>query len=343
MKFAVPKPEKMLQKTVSVGLDIGHRYLKLLPLAITSEGAVLDTYSIRALPPPPQIPAFLKNLFAEHKFPTNKVNLSLSGKATLVRDIWVPEMSPEDLKASVQYELDQYIPFPVEEVFYDSYILEEAPLTRKEGQMRVILAVANKQMVEGVLKWIKDAGLLPNIIDMDALALYNAFLWSATDSQKQGTVGLIDIGFSKIIIDIISDGILTFTREVGYGTCRVTEGVSKGLPVSKDEAENIICAGDSRIKGWVQDLVSRLSKDLWSSFEYYEGQEQRAIEKVYLIGGGSLLLDLVNSLGQAIDLPCEAWNPLGKIKINLDSPHVSDLGKISPLMAIACGLACRGL
>lgn len=343
MKFTAPKPKKVLQKTVSIGLDIGHRYLKLLPLIITPDGVELDTYFIQPLPPPNEISSLLKSLFAEHKFPTNKVNLSLSGKATLVRDLWVPQMSQKELKASIQYELDQYIPFPVEEVYYDSYILEETPLTRKEAQMRVILAVANKRIVEGRLKWIKDAGLQPNIIDMDALALYNAFVWTADDSQKQGTAGLIDIGFSKVIIDIVSSGILTFTREIAYGSGRVAEGVSKGISMSKDEAEEMLKAGDSRIEGWVQDLVSRLSKELWSSFEYYEGQEQRSIERVYLTGGGSLLAGLSDSLGQAIDLPLEVWNPLGKIKINLDSTKSANLGKEAPLMVIACGLACRGL
>lgn len=343
MKFKLPESKKVPQKTVSVGLDIGHSYLKLLLLAITSEGVELDEYSFQPLPPSPQVSSFLKSLFAEHNFPTNRVNVSLSGKATLVRDLWVPKMTSKELKASIKYELDQYIPFPVEDVYYDSYILEEDTLTRKEGQMRVILGVAKRRMVEGQLKRIKDAGLAPNIIDMDALALYNAFLWAAEDSQKQGTVGLIDIGNSKTIIDIISNGVLTFTREVEYGTRRIMEGVSNGLSVGKDEAEKLVCSGDSRIEGWVQDLVSRLSKELWSSFEYYEGQEQRAIERVYFTGGGSLLLGLVDSLGKAVGLPLELWNPLSKIKVNLDPARTSNLGKIAPLMAVACGLACRGI
>ena len=343
MKFTVPKPKKVQQETLPIGLDIGHGYLKLLPLIKTPEGIELNSFFIQKLPPLKEIPSFLKDLFAKYKFPATKVNFSLSGKATLVRDLWVPLMSPKELKASIQYELDQYIPFPVEEVYYDSYILEETPFTRKEGQMRIILAVANRKIVDGRLKWIKDASFIPNIIDMDVLALYNAFMWAADDSQRQETIGLVDIGFSKIIIDIVSNGILTFTREIEHGTNRVAESVSKEISVNKDEAERMICTGDSRIETKVGDLVTKLSKELWSSFEYYEGQEQRAVEKVYLTGGGSLLLGLVEQLDQVIDLPVSIWNPFGKIKINLDSKKRSDFEKAAPLMAIACGLACREL
>lgn len=342
MKFGVPKPKKVQQETLSIGLDIGHGYLKLLPLITTPKGIELNSFFIQKLPPPKEILSFLKGLFAEYKFPTNKVNFSLSGKATLVRDLWVPLMSQKELKASIQYELDQYIPFPVEEVYYDSYILEETPFTRKDGQMRIILAAANKKIVDGRLKWIKDASLIPHIIDMDVLALYNAFVTAADDSQKQATVALLDIGFSKIIIDIISNGTLTFTREIEYGTDMVAESVSKGVSVNKDEAEKMICAGGSQIETKVADLVTKLSKELWSSFEYYEDQEQRAVEKVYLTGGGSLLLGLKDLLNQSINLPVSVWNPFSKIKINLDSKNKSDLDRLAPLMVIACGLACRG-
>lgn len=250
----------------------------------------------------------------------------------------MPQMKHEELKASLGFELDQYIPFPVEDIYYDNYILEEGPLTRKEGQMRVVLAVSKKTFVDERLQWLKEAGLIPRIIDMDAISLFNVFQQQLKDG---GTVGIVDMGSSKSIIDIISSNTLTFTREIEYGTTRIKEGVSHGLSVSIDEAEKLICSGDPRIEGWVQDFVSRAGKEIWSSLEYYEGQEQRPVEKVYVTGGGALLPGLVNLLGQSVGLPISMWHPLEKIKIG--NTKRQELQKMASIFTIAVGLGLRSL
>lgn len=338
MKFAFPKFKKLPELDVSVGLDIGHSYIKAVVLRKESSDIFLDNSCIHYISG--NIPSLLKKMTAECNLPTKKVNISLSGKSTIVRDLWMPQMKQEELKTSLGFELDQYVPFPVEEIYYDSYILEEDPLTRKNGQMRVVLAVAKKDFVNERIKWFKEVGLIPNVICVDAISLFNVFKWQGPVS---GTVGLVDIGGSKTTIDIVSNNILAFTREVEFGTIRVREGASRGLSVSMDEAEKLVCSGDSRISGWVEDFSGRLSKDIWSSLEYYEGQEQRSVEKVYITGGGVLLPRLVNLLGQSIGLPVEIWQPAGKLKINLNDKKRAEFQKIGPIFSIAVGMAYRSL
>lgn len=339
MKLSFPKTKKAERLDVSIGLDIGHSYVKLVNLRRESENIFLDNFCIHYISG--NIPVLLKKIAGECNLPTNKVNISLSGKSTIVRDLWMPQMSPKDLKVSLGYELDQYTPFPVEEIFYDSYILDENPLTRKNGQMRVVLAVAKKDFVNERIQWLKEAGFAPYIIDMDAISIFNLF--QKDNTAEKGTIGLIDIGSGKTIIDIVTDNVLTFTREVEFGTIKVREWASHGLSISPDEAEKLVCSGDTKISGWVQDLASAIGKELWNSFEYYEGQEQKPVEKVYIAGGGSLLPEFVNLLGQAIGLPVSVWDPLAKLKINLNDTKKKELQKTAPLFSIAIGLADRFL
>lgn len=338
MKFPFPQFKKQPKLAVSVGLDIGHSYIKGVVLRKESSDTFLDNFCAHYTSG--SIPNLLKKITSERNLPTNRVNISLSGKSTIVRDLWMPQMKAEELKASLGFELDQYIPFPVEDIYYDCYILEEDPLTRKDGQMRVVLAVAKKTFVNERLQWLKQVGLTPNVICVDAISLFNVFQWHTAVS---GTIGLVDIGSSKSIIDIISNKILTFTREVEYGTMRVREDASHGLSISMDEAEKIVCSGDSRIEGWIQDFVGRLGKEIWSSFEYYEDQEQRPVEKVYITGGGALLPGLIGLLGQSIGLPVEIWNPLEGLKFNLDNTRKLEFQKEAAVFSIAMGVACRSL
>lgn len=335
MKFLSPKKPVI---DASIGLDIGSSYIKAVCLRRESANIFLDNFCIYNISK--SIPELLKEIASKCKLPTNKVNISLSGKSTIVRDLWMPQMKQEELRVSLGFELDQYIPFPVEDVYYDSYILEENKLTRKNGQMRVVLAVANKKFVNERLQWLKEAGFIPGVICMDAVSLFNVFSWNI---QSEGITALVDIGVNKAIIDIITDNTLTFTREVEYGLMSIRENISRGLSISQDEAEKLICKGDPKIESWVQDLGDKLGKELWSSFEYYEGQEQRPIEKVYVTGGGSILVGLVNLLSQAVGLPINVWNPMDKLKLNLDGAKKQEFIKSAPVFSIAVGLAYRTL
>lgn len=349
MKLSFPKVKKPVGQEVSIGLDIGHSYIKLVILRREDDKVFLDNFCTHYVPASDatsapgeseSIPVMLKKIISECDLPVKQVNISLSGKSTIVRDLWMPHMSPKDLKVSLGYEIDQYVPFPVEEIYYDSYILEENTLTRKNNQMRVVLAVAKKDFINERIKWLKEAGFVPNIIDMDAISIFNLFELGASE---KGTVGLVDIGCSKTIIDIVSNNVLTFTREVEYGTINIREWAARGLSVGEDEAENLICAGDAKISGWVQDLVSAIGKELWNSFEYYEGQEQKPVEKVYITGGGSLLPEFVNLLSQTVGLPVAALDPLAKLKIDLDDAKKEKIHKIAPLFSVAIGIAYRFL
>lgn len=345
MKLPINNYKKQQTKKLTLGLDLGSSCIKLVVLESNSGGTALINYVVALLPPGKtrrsntELSAVIKDLIVAHKLAVNNVNLSLAGKATIVRDIWVPQMSAEELATSIKYELDQYIPFPVEDVYHDSYILDESEVTRKEGQMRIVLAVAKRKVVDDHLQSLQTAGCQVNAVSVDAVVLANSFSAALSEEQKKETYAVVDIGVQKIIINILAGGLLLFTREVGYGTIKVIEGVSRGLSVARSEAEKLIIDRDTQIEGWIQDLASRLSKEMWNSIEYFEGQEHRNINKVYICGGGSLLPGLADSLSQAIGIAVEVWNPLLKLKIDLDSDKAAQLQRMAPLMAIALGLA----
>lgn len=338
MKFDFLKFNKITAPSVSIGLDIGISYIKSVVLRKENNQIYLDNFCIKYAKG--NIPRLLEQFVKESNIPVREVNISLSGKSTIVRDLWMPIMSHKELKVSLGYEIDQYIPFPVEDIYYDSYILEETPLTRKEKLMRVIIAVANKKIVNERIQWLKEAGLRPNMISMDAITLFNLYK-SEGDNGK--TLGLIDIGSSKTIINIISDKELTFTREVEYGTNKARDAAVRGLSVNQEEAEKCVCSGDPKITVWMHDLIAKLSKELWNSFEFYEGQEQKPVEKVYVTGGGILFPGLADILSQSIGLPVVVWSPINRININLSEEKKSEIAKLSPMLSIAIGLAYKSL
>lgn len=338
MKLNLNKPKKQQGERKAVGLDIGTSYIKLAVIRDENGRITLDNFYLA--PVSKNISPALKKIADELQISSAVVNIALSGPATVVRNLWLPRMKPDELKASLKYELDQYIPFPLEDIYYDCYVLEDDPLNRKEGQMRVVLAVAKKKFLDERLQQIQQAGLVPGIISVDAVSLCNAY---TRELPAQRTAGLVDLGSRKTIINIISGNILIFTREIEYGTMEIKKAVSRGLEISDNEAEELICSGDEKTTGWIQELGNKLGRELWSSFEYYEHQEQKPVEKIYVTGGGSLLPELVSSLGPLVGMPIGIWEPVTGLNTEIDDNKKQQLRKKAPLFTIAAGLAYRSI
>jgi type IV pilus assembly protein PilM len=323
---------------ISRAIDIGRSYIKAVVLRKANNQVFLDNFCL--MPTGKNIIATLGQIAKECNFVNKRVNISVSGKSTMVRNLWLPRMSQKELKVSLGYELGQHIPFSSEDVFFDSYIFEESHTARKEGQMRVLLAAANKQFILEKIQCLKNGSMTINLIDIDAVSLFNTYL---IETSEKGAVGLIDIGSSKTIINIASGNILAFTREVEYGTMNIREASANGLSIEPSDAEEMICRNDEKIVGWIGDFAEKLSKEMWSSFGYYEGQEQQPVDKVYITGGGSLLPGIKEMLEKEVGIPVVLGYPVDKIKINLDDLKKDTFKKMAPMFSIALGLAYRTL
>lgn len=323
---------------ISVGLDIGRSFIKAVCLKKENGEISLNNYCIRKTAE--DILSAIKQIVNECNSSHARVNVSVSGKYTLVRNIWLPKMSPEELRNSLGYELNQYIPFPADEVFYDAYIWDENTYTRKEKQMRVVLAVAEKNCVNERIAWLKSCGMAPFVVDLDAVSLYNIFQFKR---QNEDVSAIVDIGNMKTIVNIIFNNILAFTREIEFGTKKLFDNVSNELSITVEEAEAIVLKGDEKISNALNNFADKLGRDLWNTFEFFQEEEQKDVKRVYLTGGGSLIKGVVEAVSKMADCSVEKWNALDLFRVNLDEKKREEIKNISPLFSIALGLAFRAI
>ena len=61
----------------------------------------------------------IRQLFDRNGIKTKKVVASLSGNAVIVKRIVLPLMSDEELRESIYWEAEQYIPFDIQDVNLD--------------------------------------------------------------------------------------------------------------------------------------------------------------------------------------------------------------------------------
>jgi hypothetical protein len=112
-----------------VGLDIGSSAVKAVELRRVSSGYRVVAMGSEPLPPDCIVDGaiidggvvsdVIRQLFDRNGIKTKEVVASLSGNAVIVKKIVLPLMSDDELRESIYWEAEQYIPFDIQDVNLD--------------------------------------------------------------------------------------------------------------------------------------------------------------------------------------------------------------------------------
>jgi len=235
-------------KTSLLGLDIGSYAVKIVHLQESKGTYRLRDMGISQIPPnvivegsikdPDAVQMAIKKLISNLKTKVKGVATSIAGWSVIIKKVDLPQMSEEELADNIQLEAEQYIPFNVEDVNIDFQILGSS--SEKADRMEVMLVAAKKEVIEDYVNLIKKAGLQPQIVDVDFFALENAFEanYEATES---GGVALVDIGATKMNINVLKNGVSMFNRDASIGGYRyqITEDIQQRFGLDYEEAEKV--------------------------------------------------------------------------------------------------------
>lgn len=319
----------------SVGLDIGTSGIKAVKLKFVKEVIELEGFVLK--PAQPGLKSFLES--QEIK----KANISLSGPSTIIRYVNFPKMSGSELKQAMKFEAQKSIPFSVDDVNLDSCILRpDLP----DNKMLVMLAAAKKEFVKERLKLLENSGVKVHVIDLDSLALVNAFNfnYSTQDDFKNKAVALLNIGASFSNLNILEAGLPVLSRDMHIAGNTFTQKIKDMLAVDFKTAEELKITPDkerlTKIAAAVESALSGLANDLRTSFDYYESQSASSVVRIFLSGGGSLFTALKDTLANLLGIEVDYWDPFKKITLGKDIDAES-LKAASSQLTVAAGLALR--
>ncbi|MCA9520363.1 MAG: type IV pilus assembly protein PilM [Myxococcales bacterium] len=342
----------------AIGLDIGSHSIKLIQLKETGKGVTLQNFSYIQLPPEAIVDGSLMNssdvvsaiqeLVKVNKLRNKDVAVSISGHSVIIKKISLPEQTIDELEESIQWEAEQYIPFDIKDVNVDVEILNPKA---GQGQMDVLLVAAKKDVINEYMTLILEANLNPVVVDVDCFALQNQFELNYGRVPDQ-TIALVNVGASVININIVSNGVTTFTRDITMGGDLVTGEIQKQLNVNYDEAETYKTGGGmdedagSIIPQEVEKICEMVSETLVNeiqrSLDFFAATTVNAgISRIYLSGGSSKMPALVKTLERTTEIPVEQSNPFKNVIIDNRRFDLDFLQTISPMAAVSVGLGLR--
>lgn len=332
-QFIKPKEE------FSVGLDIGTYSVKLTKIKLSKDSLELCDFDLRLIGP--DLGACLTKIKEDKAI--DSVNISVCGPSTLIRYVNFPRMNEQELRQALKFEAQKHIPFSLDEVNLDGYILKE---DLPENKMLVLIAAVKKDFLNTRFKIIQEAGLKVDIVDIDSLALTNAFNFNypSLDNPQNKVVALLNIGSAISSLNILENGIPHLSRDINIAGNNFTQRIADSLSMDFNAAESLKLNPNSEkaksVLTAVESVVANLVDGLRTSFDYYESQSTTSVAKIFLSGAGALFIGIKDMLANLLGIDVEYWEPLKKINI---ASHI-DVGKLKPLsaqIAVAIGLALR--
>jgi type IV pilus assembly protein PilM len=349
--------KKAAGKKNLVGLDIGSSAIKAVELArkgpalqllnLGFENLQTDTIVDGQIMELNNVSNVIAHIFSEHQIRTTRVAAGVSGHSVIVKNIVLPHMSDEELQESFSWHAEEHIPFDIGDVNLDY------ELTSKSSEsLHVLMAACKSDKINNVKQAIQLAGKQPVIIDIDAFALQNCY--EVNYQPRQGEiVALLNVGAATMNINILNGTRSIFARDASVGGSQYTSLVQKELGISFEQAEAVkrgMSLPDGVEAKPIQPIIEAVSETLAlevkKTFDFYRttAQESEAtIQKILLAGGGSKLPGLPDFLAARFDIPVDVFDPFRTIEVDATKFDPDYMREIVPEMAVAVGLALRGV
>ncbi|MGW8284413.1 MAG: type IV pilus assembly protein PilM [Candidatus Deferrimicrobiaceae bacterium] len=338
-----------------VGLDIGSSAIKLAHVKPVGVEFRVKKFGVYPLPPDAIVDGAImdhvsviegiKTALRELKVKEKETATSLSGHSVIIKKVVLPTTTPEELEESIQWEVEQYIPFDIKDVKIDFQVI--GPLKEDPSKMDVLLVAVKSDLVNDYVSVIKDAGLTPTIVDIDSIAAGNAFELCHPVSDEQVPM-VVNVGASFININILHSGVPLFTRDVPMGGGMYTSEIQKQLAVSFDTAEELKVgkkdAGEraEKIAEIMRTVSNILSTEVQRSYNFFSATyPDRLVTKVYLTGGAAKSAFLKEMLTEKIGVDVELFDPFEGLILEEGSVDRSLAAGFNTAATVSIGLALR--
>lgn len=351
----------MLNSKSFLSLDFGAGSLKAAEFELDEAGnLLLKQYGIRPLGLEGSQDSSRENvlrkaiteLTAERGLRAKKTNVCAPGFHTFSKFVKLPPVDTSKVTQIIQYEAQQNVPFPLEEVVWDYQILGTTP----SGELEVLLVAIKADVVEGLFRTAEATGLRLQLVDVSPAALTNAFRYNYPDLE--GCTMLLDIGAKTSNVLFFEKG-KVYSRGINIGANAITQEFAAEAKMRFAEAEKMkIAEGFVSLGGAYEEpenphqaaiskiarqVMTRLHIQVNQTIQFYRGQQGgSAPQRLMLAGGASIMPYTAQFFAEKLNLPVEYFNPFRNVGID-PSINLEELAQVAHSFGEIVGLGLRNV
>lgn len=171
----------------SLGIDISRHRLGLLWLKNSFKGIIKAGEAVylsekgKSFTEKPDAAADLVKAFIEsHRIASGDIFIAVPNESAMIREVRLPLAAKENLRETLTYEMEKFVPVSADEIYSDYQILSED----KENQsLRILLAIARKSVIAPYLELKEKSGSGISGIEIRSSAIANFLSYRLSDSK----------------------------------------------------------------------------------------------------------------------------------------------------------------
>jgi len=335
-------------------LDVGSSAVRLCELTHTKTGYQLTKYYHREFGIDPSMDEAeqrksraetVRTLLRDAKVRHKKTVLGVPGQSVFTRTRALPPVPEYKVTQIVRYEIQQQIPFSLDQIAFDYQVLQRT----EAGGYDVLMAAIKVDVVEKRLDIIRDVKRQIDVVDVCPLAAYNWLKYTGEFGEDGDCVALIDLGAATTDIVIERDNQFRFTRSLNLGGNDVSSAVAAEFGVGFLEAEKMkrergfAPSGDPQRDGKGGEVIgrvlNRLVSEISRSFAYFRSQPGGGpVSRIIVTGGGACLRNMIPYLQRQLGIEVRIAQPLAGLAI---APGAQEVNDHPEQAAVALGLSLR--
>ncbi len=320
-----------------VGLDIGTSAVKLVEIDSAFGRFEIHDHREVAVFPGQDAVSVAGEALRSLPQPPNRLVVSLKSSKLTARNLQLPTRDRKAIQSAIAFELEDELPFPIENCVIDSAILAQVG-----QQSQVHVSATLRKVLAPELEKLRAAGIDPDVVTSDAWALRTLINRVVPASGQEKPLIVAQIGEQSTLFYIHWRGFPMLGREIAWGGRDLVEALSRRLSVSREQAENILrnpaMIEDSHPEGLISllgDALEGLRREIRHMDLVCKGLCHEPVQRVFLSGGASGIRGLSDWLEESVRLPVERLRALS----SLSPSGVSYAEMADAKMSIAAGLA----
>ena len=272
---------------------------------------------------------------------TKNVAIGLPAGKTFTAVVEVPNQTEKELKKTIKYELDQYIPMAVEEAEVDYTVLGPSP--NDPNKAEVLLSSSSMDYTEERMEALERIGL--NVIAQEPEPI--AMTRSLAPVGSQDARIIVDLGETSTDIVVVYRGAPRLVRSFSGGLSALVNTVSTTLNVREDQARRFILKfglAQDKLDGQVfkalDNTLDTFSQELTKSVRFFQNKYVGApVLGIVLSGFAGVIPFIAEYIEVKTNIQTIQGNPWQLVQVTPEQQQA--LMSVASEFAVAIGLAER--
>ncbi len=344
-KTEAPRLIKSPKEPPTIGIDIGHDYLRLVR-ASRQPGDQWRVEDIRKweIPPllskrDPEFGDFVKTALDSVGASSRNVDLwaIMSAARVDIQTFTIPKLPKRQVANAVYWTLKKKNPFDEKETLFD-FELREDVLEQGTTRQAVMVYTAPRQDVEELRSFFAGIGRPLAGISIVPFALQNLFRTEWIPTEDKTTASLyIGNDFSRI--DIYSRENLIMTRGIKTGRNSMIDAIADEYRRLRPQAPGLtfeqgqkllfsVCRnaspllesdagygiGEKDIFDMIQPVLERIARQAEMTFKFFSTERgEERVTDLFISGDISVYQPVLDYIGAQLEIACYVLNPLGSV------------------------------